>query len=391
MSLRFRYVKELQRIINKYLKGNASAAEIDFLNSYYDYLDKEEVFFSGTNQSEQKQLEDVGFQSIKSKIASTSNKRSPFTVYRYAAAAAILVLIVGGTLYFLQPQQKPSPNQLITHKGKLDVLPGKSGATLTLADGSEIFLDEKKNEDVLKESGLTVSVNARGELIYQLERNDLAKENSFHKLSTAKGNQFQIVLSDGTKVWLNAMSSLRFPEIFGRRREVELVGEGYFEVAKDKSKPFLVKTQQAGIAQEVKVLGTKFNINSYLDEPVIKTSLVEGSVKVTNGKSTETLVPLMQAKLNHQKINTSEVDIEEVIAWKNGNFSFNNATLKSILDQMGRWYDIKIDQTNVPNKRYNGMISRNVNLSEILDMLSLTGNIKFELTKDRTLNITQNK
>lgn len=383
------YPKALRKLVKKYLKGSASKEEADFLEGYYHSFDNKEGFLSNLSQSEQNEWEEVGLNAIKSKLSFA--KPNSYQLY-YKFAAAVLALAIG-TFFYLQ--QKPAKkvtvvNPLVAIEGKLDVLPGINRATLTLADGSKVILGDKKSEDILSEVGLKVAVNANGELIYQADRQGAANETKFHTLETTKGNQFQIILSDGTKVWLNALSSLHFPEAFGNRRVVELSGEGYFEVAKDASHPFIVKTLKHGIKQEVEVLGTSFNINSYLDEPVIKTTLIEGSIKIANQSNSAILKPMLQAKVNDRQISMGQVDIDSEIAWKNGLFSFDNASLKSILSQIGRWYSIEIDPAKIPQKRFNGVISRNVNLSEVLRMLSLTGNIKIELKQDRTLSVHEN-
>jgi len=391
MIPKIQYPKALRKLVKKYLKGSASKEEADFLEQYYHSFDSREDFLSSLSQPEQAELEEDGLNAIKSKL-SLSKPRSYQLYYRLAAAAAVLALAIG-TFFYLQQrsvEKETVVNPLVAIEGKLDVLPGVNRATLTLADGSKVTLGDKKSEDILLEAGLKVAVNANGELIYQVDRQGAAKEAKFHTLETTKGNQFQIILSDGTKVWLNALSSLHFPETFGSRRIVELSGEGYFEVAKDASHPFIVKTNKNGIKQEVEVLGTSFNINSYLDEPAIKTTLIEGSVKIANQSTSAMLKPMLQAKVNDRQISIGQVDIDSEIAWKNGLFSFDNASLKSILSQIGRWYNIEVDLAKIPQKRFNGVISRNVNLSEVLRMLSLTGNIRIELKQDRTLSVYEN-
>lgn len=383
------YPKTLRKLIKKYLNGSASKEEADFVEQYYHFFDRREGFLSNLSQSEQNELKEDGFNAIKSRL-SFEKTRNYRLSYKLAAAAAILILAVGVFLYLKSQHAEMVVNPLVAVEGKLDVLPGVNRATLTLADGSKVILGDKKSENILTAAGLQISVNDKGELIYKVDQQATAKETKFHTLETTKGNQFQIILSDGTKVWLNALSSLHFPETFGGHRTVELTGEGYFEVAKDASHPFVVITQKNGIKQHVEVLGTIFNINSYLDEPVIKTSLIEGSVKISNPTTSKVLTPMLQASLDQRQIAINKVDVESEVAWKNGLFSFDNASLKSILSQIGRWYNVDIDQTKIPQKRFNGVISRNVNLSEVIRMLSLTGNIRIELKPDRTLSVNEN-
>jgi ferric-dicitrate binding protein FerR (iron transport regulator) len=186
------------------------------------------------------------------------------------------------------------------------------------------------------------------------------------------------VLADGTKVWLNAASSLRFPAAFaGKERIVELNGEGYFEVAKNASMPFHVRVHD----MDVQVLGTHFNINAYTDETAMRTTLLEGSVQVSQGEQTQLLTPGQQAAAsqNGQIQLADGVDVEEVMAWKNGMFQFQGADLETILRQAARWYDIDVEYKQRISDRFSGQISKNVNLSQLLKILELTGKVHFEI------------
>ena len=201
---------------------------------------------------------------------------------------------------------------------------------------------------------------------------------SYNTVSTPRGGQYQIVLSDGSKVWLNAASSIRFPTAFsGSLREVELTGEAYFEVAKNKEKPFQVKVRDMKIA----VLGTHFNVKAYEDEAETKTSLLEGSVKIIQGKEAGLLKPGQQAVINFKddKVKIATADMVEVIAWKNGLFRFEGANIETIMREIGRWYDVEIVYAGkVPMRRFEGKINRNAGLSEVLRILELS-NVKFSI------------
>ncbi|RZK67000.1 MAG: FecR family protein [Pedobacter sp.] len=301
-----------------------------------------------------------------------------------AKIAAVLLVVVG--IYFFNEYQK-EPNY--EHLTANDIPPGKIGATLTLANGSKVILDDQTPENISDTHGVKISKTKDGQLVYTLVNNEnLPNSTAFNTIQTPKGGQYQVILPDGTKVWLNAASSLKYPEVFaGKKRSVTLTGEAYFEVAKDKDKPFHVLTQN----QNVEVLGTHFNINGYLDDHTIKTTLLEGAVKVSNLKSTKKLKPGEQAisRISENALIqvTSQVDTDDEIAWKNGLFQFNDTDLKIILNQLERWYDIKIDYSSIPDKRYNGMVPRKSKLSEVLKMLEKTGNIKFELLENRTLKV----
>ena len=251
-------------------------------------------------------------------------------------------------------------------------------------------MDENTAANISSNNHIKIAKTGAGQIVYTILNNDDVKSNkvAFNTIQTPRGGQYQVVLPDGTKVWLNAASSLKYPEVFmGNTRTVELSGEAYFEVSKNKAMPFHVKSK----FQDVEVLGTHFNINSYMDEQTIKTTLLEGSVKVSNLKSLKILKPGQQsiAGISENSLIklASEVDTDDETAWKNGLFQFNNSDLKIILNQLERWYDIKIDYASIPAKRYNGMISRKVKLSEVLKMLEKTGNIKFEVTSVRKLKV----
>jgi ferric-dicitrate binding protein FerR (iron transport regulator) len=210
------------------------------------------------------------------------------------------------------------------------------------------------------------------------ESSGTAKE-SFHTLVTPRGGQYQLLLPDGSKVWLNAASSVRFPTSFsGKERHVELTGEAYFEIAKDASRPFRV---DAPGGMQVEVLGTHFNIMSYTDENAINTTLLEGSVKVREGSVSSLLRPGEQASLNKASdgISVSNADVDETIAWKNGLFRFEGATIEAVMKQIARWYDVEVIYKGSVSKHFRGMISRSVDISQVIKMLELTSEVHFKI------------
>lgn len=310
---------------------------------------------------------------------------------KWAAAASILLLFsVGG--YFMFNGRNDTPVEISKTDEKPrqqtnDVSPGGNKAMLTLADGSIINLDSAKNGTLTRQGNIKIIKDEDGQLLYYVDQ-----ENStiagYNTISTPRGGKYEIVLSDGTKVWLNAASSLKFPASFnGKIRDVTLTGEGYFEVSKNVSMPFHVKVND----MTVEVLGTHFNINAYNDENSIATTLLEGSVKVIKEGSANSeaktllLEPGEQADLAKNgkfKINRN-INMEEVIAWKDDNFEFNNTAISVILRQASRWYDVELDYKGpVPSRRFTGKISRNVNLNQLIDMLQYTGvNMKIENKK----------
>lgn len=308
-------------------------------------------------------------------------QRSWFNIYKLASAAIIIAVLSSGLYYYInRPAEEPS---LVMKEEPVlnDAVPGANIAVLTLADGSQISLDDANNGEIAFEAGIHIRKTAEGRLVYEAMPALTGSEhqNLFNTISTPRGGQYQINLPDGSKVWLNAASSLKYPVAFnGNERLVELKGEAYFDIAHDRAKPFRVKSG----TQVVEVFGTEFNINSYENEPVIKTTLLRGSVKVFQvlNNSSAFLKPGQQSNTSSSGLLTlSQADVSQVIAWKNGHFLFNDMDLLDIMRQLERWYDVDVDYSNIPETHYNGNISRNVNLSRVLKMLEVTGQVKFKI------------
>jgi ferric-dicitrate binding protein FerR (iron transport regulator) len=318
---------------------------------------------------------------------------------RWVAAAAILVFVVMGVWFLTrspfgndkQPQAKIETN--------INDIPAPTAtrAVITLADGTRVYLDSADSGTIAQQSGTNLIKNTNGEISYQLNTNShQLTTNSplaYNTLQNPRGSRLiMLTLTDGTKVWLNAGSSLRYPTAFtGTTREVEITGEAYFEVAHDASKPF--KVALPGKVGEVEVLGTHFNVNAYEDEDALKVTLLEGSVKLTSHpqKSTAnshqlkdnsiTIKPGQQAVLtnSYQLTANSQVDLDAVMAWQHGTFEFNKTELPVIMRQISRWYDVDIVYEGQPsNTKYGGGISRNLPLSDVLDLLKANG-VKFRL------------
>lgn len=290
---------------------------------------------------------------------------------RYVAAAAIFLVAIG----FYRIYHKPDSKSLIVSapKKEADIAPGGNRALLTLSDGSTIILDSAHN-GLLAQQGFTeVNKTEDGRLVYHSKAADsVSLTPPMNMLSTPKGGQYQIVLPDGSKAWLNASSSIRFPAAFTKNeRIVEITGEVYFEVAKDKTKPFRVLFKDS----EVEVLGTTFNIMAYQDELASKTTLVEGLVKLKNQKGNKQLKPGEQGSVQENgQIVLAMVDVDIAIAWKSGLFYFRDAGIEEIMRQTSRWYDIEIKYNgNIPVRQFTGKVSRNVNISELLSMLRYAG------------------
>lgn len=304
------------------------------------------------------------------------------------AAAAVILITVATTAYFygtggiLGKKIRPYAS---------DVLPGRNKAVLVLADGRKISLTDANNGDVLKESGLAITKTSDGQLVYTVSDTETGKgnnnlNNGFNTIETPNGGMWEVKLPDGSSVWLNAASSLTYPLSFskGQKRVVELKGEAYFEVKEDKLHPFVVKT----LKQDVEVLGTHFNINAYVDEAAVKTTLLEGSVKVVSSQTEhkpEILKPGEQSILTAKGFDIKQVDVDEVIDWKKGYFMFNNEKQESIMRKIARWYNVQVEYADPRAKEvtYYGSISRFENVSKILRKFEQTGEVRFEVNNNK--------
>ncbi|ETZ19214.1 FecR family protein [Pedobacter sp. V48] len=299
-------------------------------------------------------------------------------VLRYISIAATIIMVFSVSLYFIGKQQ---PEATILSKSRtsvLPIMPGKNQAILTLANGTQINLNDHKTGALISGEDLAITKTSDGELVYKAGSLE-AEKAEFNTISTPQGGQYQVALSDGTHVWLNAASTLKYPTRFsGGKREVELSGEGYFEVAHNPEKPFRVISKK----QTITVLGTHFNINSYNDEPFAKTTLLEGSVMVADKSSERTslLKPGQQAILDEFDLKVKSVDIRAAVAWKNGFFRFQNEELKVIMNQIARWYNVEISyKDNFDAMRFSGYISRDKSIHQILELLGLTKSVKFKI------------
>lgn len=287
---------------------------------------------------------------------------------RWWAAAAAVLLLAGGAGYLLR-KPAPAPAPVVAEV----VLPGGNKAVLTLADGSAVTLDSAGNR-VITQAGTAIRQQG-GQLEYKDQENAGV---GFNTLRTPRGGQFKITLGDGTKVWLNAASSLRYPTAFTTgSRMVEVTGEAYFEVAKDPEKPFLVKLSEENT---ITVLGTRFNVNAYTDETSINTTLLEGSVRVSVKNNTRILQPGQQARVTAAgDISVVPADTEQAIAWKNEIFNFRDADIQAVMRQLSRWYDVEVVyKGKAPVSRFQGEIQRNLPLHDVLEGLETTG-IRFTL------------
>lgn len=303
--------------------------------------------------------------------------------YKWWAAAAAALLIGLGTWYYTAHQD---PLKVVMSKTSLvpDVEPGHEGAILTLSDGSKITIDSLNNGLVTTQNGVNVTLQ-NGQLAYNYSGtgND---EVAYNTMSTPKGRSFKLKLPDGTAVWLNALSSIRYPVVFnGHERKVDITGEAYFEIAPDASSPFHVNINNKARLQ---VLGTSFNVNAYENETTINTTLLEGAVSIQHGNSAPVkLKPGQQAQISDRihVVSLNETDTDKIMAWKNGLFNFEGANLEQVMRQVERWYDIQVVyEKSVPDIQFFGEISRNIKLSELIDALKMS-DVHFRIEKDRKL------
>ncbi len=299
-----------------------------------------------------------------------------FWLKRIAAAAAIIGILSYGTWFFMGKNKADTiAKNHKAHAFKNDVSPPTERAILALADGSKLMLDKVKNGTVINQGGAKV-LKTTGKVAYNPVNNINAT--AFNTLTTPRGGHYQVELPDGTEVWLNAASSIRYPTSFtGNKRVVEITGEAYFEVAKNKKMPFIVKVNHS----EVRVYGTHFNVMAYNDESAVKTTLLEGSVKCTSGNSSCMLKPGEQAELDKSgqyKVSTG-VDVNDAVAWKNGLFHFENDDIESIMRQISRAYNVDVVYNKKTNDHFFAEIPLKSQLSDVLKVLELTGKVHFDI------------
>ena len=292
-------------------------------------------------------------------------------IWRVSTAAAAVLAIVALGYVYLERQESRNQPVAISSQSPGELLPGKDKAILTLAGGQSLVLEKGVERDLALQGNAKISESSNGQLHYS-PFSTKEPNVTFNTLTTPRGGEFEVVLSDGTRVWLNSASSIKYPTNFkGPEREVELEGEAYFEVAKNDKMPFHVKTRN----QEVKVLGTHFNIMAYADEPVIKTTLLEGSVRISTEGAQTLLLPGEQAIIGKKIAVDKHANLEEAIAWKNHVFEFNSADIKTVMRAISRWYDVDIrfQGDSVNNEKLTAIISRDSNASELLKILSTSG------------------
>ncbi|MNK23541.1 fec operon regulator FecR [compost metagenome] len=377
-------------ILNKYNRGKASEQEIDLLNSYYDLFEVEDDILDKMDLGQKQQLKQQIFTAITPQIPLVATaKIKQWHSRKWLAAAAVLVVLFSVGILFLK---KEVPRAIVAKNVQkpMVIKPGTNQATLTLADGSTIGLNEGGEGVIVAQTGLQVVKSSDGEVKYESNEELVPTINT---IATPRGGQYQLVLHDGTKVWLNAQSSIKFPTRFaGDARMVAITGEVYFEVAKNKEMPFQVRTQN----QQIEVLGTHFNVNTYTDELMEKTTLIEGSVRVVKLKNgapevgyAKMLRPGQEASLTggSSSVTVNAADTDAAISWKNGYFKFDKADIQTVMRQVSRWYDVDVKYVGkMSNDLFVGKIKRTEDITDVLRILQRS---KINTTiKERTIIIT---
>ena len=405
---------ELTDLFNRYLQNTCSAEEVELLMLHFhtrnaamlndlveQELDKnnlksaeDEVNLQSSIDKVHQNLKSAISEDLKQQIAKQAEQvnRRRLKLWPSIAAAAAVLLVVGLSIFFYISYYAPRHLEGSAAMRDLvnDIKPGGNKAYLVLSNGKRLSLTDAANGELAKEAGVEITKTADGQVIYAPRHPEFSSgsrtsySNALNTIETPRGGQYQIRLPDGSKVWLNAASKLIYPVSFNGRgqRVVELSGEAYFEIFKNKLQPFVVKSKN----QEVTVLGTHFNINSYTDEGSVKTTLLEGSVEVNEA----VLKPGEQALLQNNVIKIAEVNTSEVVAWKNGDFVFKTQDFRTIMRQIARWYDVDIiyDPSAPADVPLGGQISRSKNISAILKIIEATGDVQFKI-EGRRITVTK--
>ncbi|MGF6846090.1 transmembrane sensor [Chitinophaga sp. W3I9] len=289
-------------------------------------------------------------------------------------AAAAVLLLLGTGLYFLT---RPKAHMEIAQRSNNIIHPGREGAILTLADGSQVVLDSLKN-GVITQQGSTDVQLRNGQLLYNSRNGSSSASLAYNTVATPRGRQFQVILPDGTTVWLNAASSIRYPVAFpAGERNVMITGEAYLEVAADARKPFTVETDNGTAIQ---VLGTSFNVNAYTDESALRATLLQGKILVKSATASKVLLPGEQAVVAGSITVDAHANTSQAIAWKNGIFNFQRAPLEVVMRQIARWYDVEVVyEKNIPAITFGGEMGRDLELKDVLEFLQESG-VHFKLS-----------
>jgi hypothetical protein len=364
----------INNLIRKYRDNTATELEKETLTKWYRNVANQDAEFPDDEES----VEEEMLFRINEKINPLKRRRY---FYRSWSVAASIIFVLSFCTYFLIEKAVDSKKNGLVHN--VIIVPGSNKAILTLANGEKISLTEAQKGKLIKQRGVLISKTVDGQLVYTPAQDSKDAANAtaavqYNSMETPRGGQYQLLLPDGTKVWLNASSLIKYPVDFntGNERKIELSGEAYFEVAHNKNRPFRVVTNR----QVVEVLGTHFNVNAYNDEPNTKTTLLEGSVKITGDKESAMLKPGQQANLT-DGFKVSDVDTEEAVAWKNGYFRFDDEKLETVMRKVSRWYNVDVEykDNDVKNYLFAAVTTRFANISTLLKIMEQTGDANFSI------------
>lgn len=376
--------QELKLLLDKYKQNVLTSDERDRLFNAIQHGGHDDLLHADILESLQGSVPAAGwenedhaaileaiFQAEQPDTMTVVNNKRRF--YRYAAAAVTAGIILSTSFIYKKKDTQKAPTL-----AKTQVLaPGANKAMLTLADGTQIPLDSAAN-GALAQQGNTQISNTNGNLSYQANG---GSEVMYNTVTTPHGGQYQLTLADGSKVWLNAASSIRFPTAFtGKERQVSITGEAFFEVTRQSDHPFSVLVKAAEKEMTVKVLGTSFNIMAYADEQTVKTALVDGAVQVEHGNQKNVLKPGLEASLANNTFAIAPADLEQTLAWKDGKFRFRSTNIKTIMRQLSRWYDMDVAYNgDVSDIDLTGVISRREDAGKLLKALEATQRVHFEV------------
>jgi len=376
--------KEYTVLYEKYLSGLCSAEEEQLLYQHKDdfKLLAENDLSEDPDASSRK---DKIYQKITDSLA--LQETNTFN-YRFLFKAAAILFLMGSLIYLSfnhWSATTPTPLQNQTAQQKLPISAGKNTATLTLADGTVLNLDKYKNGIIQTKGTTTIRKLEDGTLVYSSKNNTTPQEIAYNTIAVPRGGKYNISLPDGTQVWLNSGSSMNYPVVFnGKTRMVTLQGEAYFEVAKNKAMPFIVNA----LSSKITVLGTHFNIKAYATSASVNTTLLEGSVRLSNSSQSVALVPGQQGHIDEHnaRIRVSKANLTRAVAWKNGYFMFQDDTIEQIMEQISRWYNVDVVyQGDIQKKTFGGIYAMNKDLDQLLKGLELTGLVHFKIEGRRVI------
>jgi ferric-dicitrate binding protein FerR (iron transport regulator) len=362
--------EQISLLAEKMLKGTISDEEKVLFENWYNTFPEQDIQWNDETTHSAEELKNRMLLRIKGQKT---------IVRTWYWAAAVLTLFIAGTVYYYTRQT--SEEQLVGQSGTAanhGIVPGSNKATLLLANGNTITLNEEHDGTLAQQGNTQVIKLNTGQLAFQSGNGkDAGNMAALNTLSTPRGGQYQITLSDGTIVWMNAASKLIFPTSFsGKDRVVKLIGEAYFEIAPNEHQPFILNVND----MQIKVLGTHFNVKAYDDEPIVKTTLLQGMVKVAARDKEVLLKPGQQAKMNNSgDMNVVSVNVDDVVAWKNGTFSFNDVTIEEVMRQIARWYDVEIIYPEGgPQGLFRGDIDKASDITTVLKILEVSG-VRFDV------------